>query len=171
MVTKLKHRRTKTGPLAESYTESKPVKVDELYLDPKNPRLTDPTLQLSDQDEILKRLWLQFNVSEIIDSIVASRSFWKHEPLIAARESGKLIVVEGNRRLAAVILLLFPEKQKTVGATGIPAIDAKLRQDLSELPVVEESREDVWDFVGFKHVNGPQEWDSIAKRQTTSFQM
>ena len=165
MAAKVKHRHTKTGPPAETYTESEPVPVGELYLDPKNPRLTDPTLQVSDQDEILKRLWLQFNVSEIIDSIVTSRSFWKHEPLIAARENGKLIVVEGNRRLAAVLLLLFPEKQRIVGATGIPAIDAKLRNDLNELPVVEESREEVWDFVGFKHVNGPQEWDSIAKAQ------
>jgi hypothetical protein len=160
---KFHHRKTELSPKA--FAESNPVPVEDLYLDPKNPRLTDPTLQVTDQDEILKRLWLQFNVSEIIDSIVASGSFWKHEPLIAARENGKLIVVEGNRRLAAVLLLLFPEKQKVVGATGIPVIDAKLRKDLRELPVVEESREDVWDFVGFKHVNGPQEWDSIAKAQ------
>ena len=26
-------------------------------------------------------------------------------------------------------------------------------------------RREVWDFIGFKHVNGPQEWDSIAKEQ------
>ena len=165
MVAQIKHRLRKTTPLAKAFSESKPVAVADLYLDPKNPRLTDPTLQVSNQDEILRRLWLEFNVSEIIDSIVTSGSFWKHEPLIAARENGKLIVVEGNRRLAAVLLLLFPEKQKIVEATGIPAIDGKLRKDLSELPVIEESREDVWDFVGFKHVNGPQEWDSIAKAQ------
>jgi len=33
------------------------------------------------------------------------------------------------------------------------------------LPVIEKPRRDVGDFIGFKHVNGPQEWDSIAKAE------
>jgi hypothetical protein len=28
-----------------------------------------------------------------------------------------------------------------------------------------QSRQEIWEFVGFKHVNGPQAWDSIAKAQ------
>lgn len=142
-----------------------PVKVDDLFLDPKNPRLTGDTYGIGDQDKILKRLWNEFNVSEITDSIFASKEFWEHEPLIAAREDGKLVVIEGNRRLAAVKLLTSPALQKRLGATGIPAISERLRQNLSELPVIESSRKKVWDFIGFKHVNGPQEWDSIAKAE------
>jgi hypothetical protein len=33
------------------------------------------------------------------------------------------------------------------------------------LPVIKKPRNAVWDFIGFKHVNGPQEWDSIAKAE------
>lgn len=142
-----------------------PVPVDELFLDPKNPRLLDSNFGLNDQDGILERLWTDFHVSEIADSIVASECFWQHEPLIASREHGKLVVIEGNRRLAAVKLLLSPERAKKIGATGIPTISAKLRENLARLPVIEKPRKDVWDFIGFKHVNGPQEWDSIAKAQ------
>ena len=120
---------------------------------------------MADQDEILKWLWKERNVSEITDSITSTRSFWKHEPLIAAREGGKLLVIEGNRRLAAVKLLLSPELQTKIDATGVPAIDEELRQSISTLPVIEKSRKEVWDYVGFKHVNGPQEWDSIAKAE------
>lgn len=145
--------------------DASPHKVDDLFLDPKNPRLSGDTYTVADQDKILKRLWNEFNVSEITDSIFASQEFWKHEPLIAAREDGKLVVIEGNRRLAAVKLLLSPALQKKIEATGIPKITETLIRKLSELPVIESPRKKVWDFIGFKHVNGPQEWDSIAKAE------
>lgn len=142
-----------------------PVSSVDLFLDPKNPRLVGSNYVLKDQDKILERLWTEFNVSEITDSIVASDCFWQHEPLIAAREGDKLVVIEGNRRLAAVQLLLSPERQKRIKAIGIPEIGQKLREHLAFLPVIEKPRREVWDFIGFKHVNGPQEWDSIAKAQ------
>lgn len=145
--------------------KASPVSAEDLFLDPKNPRLVSSDFELKDQDKILERLWTEFNVSEITDSIVASDCFWQHEPLIAAREGGKLVVIEGNRRLAAVHLLLSADRQKRIRATGIPEISQKLREHLAFLPVIEKPRREVWDFIGFKHVNGPQEWDSIAKAQ------
>jgi len=154
-----------SAPHGKSLPEALPKLVEALFLDPKNPRLTGDTYAIGDQETILKRLWDEFNVSEITDSIFASEEFWKHEPLIATREDGKLIVIEGNRRLAAVKLLVSPALQKRIGATGIPEISERLRRKLSELPVIESSRQKVWDFIGFKHVNGPQEWDSIAKAE------
>jgi len=159
----------KTGALpkvaASSVEEAVPVAAEDLFLDPKNPRLIDCKFGIGDQDKILERLWTEFNVSEITDSIVASDCFWQHEPLIAAREGGKLVVIEGNRRLAAVQLLLSPERRKIIGATGIPDISASLKEKIVRIPVIEKPRHEVWDFIGFKHVNGPQEWDSIAKAQ------
>jgi hypothetical protein len=152
-------------PQGSAVPDAKPVPVSELCLDPQNPRLTGHNFSVDDQDEILKWLWKERNVSEITDSITSTRCFWKHEPLIAAREGGKLLVIEGNRRLAAVMLLLSSELQQRIGVSGVPAIDDALRADISTLPVIEKSRKDVWDFVGFKHVNGPQEWDSIAKAE------
>lgn len=146
-------------------TEVEPILSKDLYLDPINPRLLDSGFQIDDQDEILKRLWKEFNVSEIVDSIVSSGEFWRHEPLIASSEGGKLVVVEGNRRLAAVQLLLSPARQKRIGATGVPTIGKELEDALKELPVITKPREAVWEFIGFKHVNGPQEWDSIAKAE------
>ena len=148
-----------------SLPEPQPIPVGHLNLDPKNPRLTGEHYTVADQDKILERLWNEFNVSEITDSIFASGEFWKHEPLIASREGGKLVVIEGNRRLAAVLLLLSPQLQKKIRAAGVPRITAKLAKNLATLPVIEKPRRDVWDFIGFKHVNGPQEWDSIAKAE------
>jgi hypothetical protein len=137
-----------------------------LYLDPTNPRLAGLRLTLDDQKKILGVLWKERAVNEVVDSIAAN-GYWEHEVLFAARESGKLVVIEGNRRLAAVKLLRSADLCRSIGATGVPEFsEAEQRaKHLATLPVYECPRDEIWDFVGFKHVNGPQDWDSIAKAQ------
>jgi hypothetical protein len=152
-------------PVATPSPDPEMIAIDELFLDPINPRLMDADFSIGDQDKILNRLWTEFNVAEIVDSIIASNGFWKHEPLVAVEERGKLIVIEGNRRLAAVKLLLSGERQRAAGASGIPDISTELRDDLQRVPVILRTRRGVWDFIGYKHVKGPQEWDSIAKAE------
>jgi hypothetical protein len=162
----IKGHSTKTRKVnAKMMAEPKPVPTGDLLLDHKNPRLTGSDFSMTDQDPILARLWSEFNVEEIVDSIVANNEFWQHEPLIAAKENGKLIVVEGNRRLAAVQLLVSRDRQRKIGAKGIPEISHELKEHLSLLPVIQSTRSNVWEFIGFKHVKGPQEWDSIAKAE------
>jgi hypothetical protein len=142
------------------------VSPDELYLDSTNPRLAGRGLTLKDQDGILGILWRELAVNEVVDSIAAN-GYWQHEALFAVREAGKLVVIEGNRRLAAVKLLRSAELCARTGATGVPVLQptAQTAKGLDELPVYECPREDIWDFIGFKHVHGPQDWDSIAKAQ------
>jgi Flp pilus assembly protein CpaB len=48
---------------------------------------------------------------------------------------------------------------------GTRAIDAARRAEISELPVIRTTRQDVWRYLGFKHVNGPSTWGSYAKAQ------
>src|SRR6266478_5324201 len=102
-------KKLRTNPPLGALPESESVPTKALFLDPRNPRLTGEQYSVSEQEKILKRLWNEFNLSEITDSIFASQQFWRHEPLIAAREGGKLVVIEGNRRLGAVQLLLSPQ--------------------------------------------------------------
>lgn len=157
-------KRTSEG-VATASPDPEMIAIDELFLDPINPRLMDADFSIGDQDKILNRLWTEFNVAEIVDSIIASNGFWKHEPLVAVNERGKLVVIEGNRRLAAIRLLLSAERQRAAGASGIPEISRELRNDLQRVPVILRTRRGVWDFIGYKHVKGPQEWDSIAKAE------
>jgi hypothetical protein len=142
----------------------KPVEVNDLYLDPQNPRLAGLELTLDQQDEIIKVLWEDRAVNELVDSI-ASSGYWEHEVLFAAKEAGRLVVIEGNRRLAAVKLLRDEQLRNRIGVSGLPSLTADARKKLEALPVIECKREDVWQYIGFKHVNGPQDWDSIAKAQ------
>jgi hypothetical protein len=140
------------------------IPIKDLFLDPKNPRLAGEDLIVDQQDDIAKILWRDRAVNELVDSIAAS-GYWTHEELFAAKEGGKLVVIEGNRRLAAVKLLTDHGLRNRLGISGLPTLSAADQKKLEKLPVIECRREDVWQYIGFKHVNGPQDWDSIAKAE------
>ena len=138
---------------------------EQLCLDPENPRLTGQEFSVDDQTAILRFLWQDKEVSELVDSI-AHNGYWEQEVLFAVKESGKHVVVEGNRRLAAVKLLRSPDICKEVDAKGVPTnLSASIKGSYDKLPVITCKRLDLWMYMGFKHLNGPQEWDSIAKAE------
>lgn len=138
------------------------IPVDELHFDRHNPRLSEYGIDSSmPESEILKILWDAMDVRELVQSIAAS-GFFPHESLIVAIENQKKIVIEGNRRLAAVKVLLNNE---LAGKNGwdIPAISNEAKKNLEKLPAITSDRKDSWRFLGFKHVNGPAKWSSYAK--------
>jgi hypothetical protein len=138
--------------------------VNTLHFDRNNPRLAEYNLNLRASDEdIIAVLWDAMDVKELVQSISAS-GFFPHEALIVAEEDGRHIVIEGNRRLAAVKILLNPGIAQTNGWV-IPSISNDARAALEELPVSIENRENAWRYLGFKHVNGPAKWSSYAKAQ------
>ena len=139
-----------------------PMKVSDLAFDLKNPRL--PEFGLTDKStetEVIKVLWDAMDVKELVMSIAAS-GFFRHEPLIIAQETRKNVVIEGNRRLAAVKVLLEPALLKDL-KTEIPRITNRAKKALQELPTLPGTRESAWRYLGFKHVNGPAKWSSYAK--------
>ena len=139
-----------------------PVAVSDLTFDFKNPRL--PEFGLTDnstEEEVVRVLWDAMDVRELVMSIAAS-GFFRHEPLIVTEEGGENVVIEGNRRLAAVKVLIDPAVAEGL-RTEAPKITAAAKEALLELPVVFGTREDAWRHLGFKHVNGPAKWSSYAK--------
>jgi hypothetical protein len=53
---------------------------------------------------------------------------------------------------------------ESVSKRAIPEIPSKFRASLKTLPVyVVGKREDAYDYIGFKHINGPSSWGSLAK--------
>lgn len=146
-----------------------PMDRDKLLLDAANPRLSSCESG-TDQDSLVRVLWEEMAVSEVALSIAAN-GYFIEEPLFVVpgdpsrqEERGKWIVVEGNRRLAAVKLLCDENLRRAVGATDLPTITATARKALDMLPVsVYDSKESLWEYFGFRHVNGPKEWDSFSK--------
>lgn len=138
------------------------VKASELHFDYHNPRLAEYGIGPSTKEgEILQILWDAMDVRELVQSIAAS-GFFPHEAIIVAEEGGKKVVIEGNRRLAAVKVLLSPAVAKENG-WEIPAPSREVLESLESLPAIFSDRSTSWRYLGFKHVNGLAKWSSYAK--------
>jgi len=134
--------------------------VDTLRFDTNNPRFVD--FDESERAEIIRFLYDEADLNELVQSISTS-GFQTFEPLIVLREEDKLTVLEGNRRLGAVLLLSDPALQAQLSVT-VPDIAPEHVPTLNPLLVREVgSRAEARAFIGFKHINGPHKWDSLAK--------
>ena len=149
--------------MAESNTV-KWLRTDSLRLDRRNPRLVEYGVTgKTPERELVEMLWDTMDVQELVQSIAAS-GYFAHEPLIVAQEGGHNIVIEGNRRLAAVRVLLDDELAADLNcSTRIH--DPRSIAALRTLPAIMSDRKSSWRHLGFKHVNGPAKWSSYAKAQ------
>ncbi len=151
--------------------------IDELLLDPKNPRLRRPPGQpILEQAELLKAM-AAWELDELIVSYAES-GFWKHEPLLVVEEDGSSysgkIVVEGNRRLAALKCMRAFLRKENIPSRRITrvvneALQASpgITEDSSlftEVPFVTyANRGEVDAYLGFRHVTGVKQWEPQEK--------
>lgn len=143
------------------------LKASELHFDKKNPRLVEYSItNETDENTIVSILWQQMGIEELVMSILA-HGFFETEPMYAIEEKGKKVIVEGNRRLAAVKLILNPK----MGGVGMEKYISKTTDKITDqltnhLPVIMlKDRQDAWRYIGFKHVNGAAKWGSFAKAE------
>ncbi|MET0114738.1 MAG: hypothetical protein ABWU13_20480, partial [Limnospira maxima] len=85
------------------------------------------------------------DVRELVQSMAAS-GFFQHEALIATKESGKNIVIEGNRRLAALKVILDPTIARKNG-WDIPDVCEDIVNSLRSVPVMFSSRDNSLRFL------------------------
>jgi hypothetical protein len=139
----------------------------DLRFDWENPRLVEyGASSRTPQSELLEILWHEMAVEEVAMSI-AVEGYWDYEPLIAIKRGDSVLVIEGNRRLAAVMLLTDASLRRRLKATDLPTAPRSIVVKLNAgLPVqIVETRQAAWRYLGFKHVNGPAKWTSYAKAQ------
>ena len=71
--------------------------------------------------------------------------------------------MEGNRRLGAVKLLSDPELAP-VKRKSVANISNSAKFKPSKLPVLKyEGRDEILDYLGYRHITGIKEWDPLAK--------
>lgn len=87
--------------------KEKRINVSSLYLDHLNPRITTVDKGHT-QNELINQMVKKYRVYELAKSIVHN-GFFPDKNLIAYKEDSKYIVIEGNRRLAAVKALINPD--------------------------------------------------------------
>lgn len=152
-------------------TEIRYTSVDRLMLDPLNPRLGRGNTGSAVKQATILALMRDWTLDELAVSFLES-GFWPQEALIVVREKlygqDVLVVIEGNRRLAALKFL----KRAADG----DKIDRRWRDIVEETPpptqlfehvpyIEVESRQDVEAFLGFRHVTGIKEWKPAEKAE------
>ncbi|MEQ1709738.1 MAG: hypothetical protein ABL864_15545 [Terricaulis sp.] len=135
---------------------TKEVKVSGLQLDAKNPRLGRNPATMSPRD-IINHLFKHDKAGEVAESI-ARGGYFSNEPLLAVREGGKLVVVEGNRRLAALKGLTEPALVEGPWARKLTRLAAEMggTEDIAAVPVTTApSRRDTDKQVASRHIGTP----------------
>lgn len=163
--------------------------VDNLQLDPMNPRLP-AEVQGSDENGIILALYKYFDIDELAYSM-AENGYFDEEPLVAIpaelptefankeigelekdskylefiqKENTKFIVVEGNRRLATIKTLLSPTIQANLKIKTFPELKEGVVEDISNVPVIiYPTRKEVLPYLGVRHITGIKKWEPYAK--------
>jgi hypothetical protein len=144
--------------------------LEELYLDPQNPRLGRKYAGTKISQEQILELMEDWKLDELGVSFLENGTFWINEALLVVEEKvdGKLrkVVVEGNRRLAALNYLKSAFGGKATSRKWRDMVEGASYPDnlFKKIPyLLVDQRKDVEAFLGFRHVTGIEEWDPADK--------
>ena len=150
--------------------ELKFASIDDLYLDPLNPRVGRHNMGADVSQEVILDLVADWTLDELARSYLENGGFWLHEALLVVEEElygqERLIVVEGNRRLAALKYLCAAyegnptsRKWKEISESAAPPPEL-----FTKVPyILVNNRRDIQAFLGFRHVTGIKQWDADEK--------
>lgn len=146
-------------------------RLSSLELDAENPRFGGSGGRTASQREVLDHIVKNYGVQDVLSSL-AVNGYFKAEPLVgrAIQGSDKVVIVEGNRRLAACLMLADDDRasnqlkasdaaRKLWAERGLPAIDP--------VPVIvfqpDEKKRELLSYLGVRHISASAPWDSYAK--------
>ena len=159
--------------VSESATISQQVvhcDLGHLLLDPQNPRFGLQEAS-SSQAQILDHIVDKFGVDDVLSSL-AVNGYFEAEPLVGRKipDSDDIVVVEGNRRLAACLMLT--QDQRAANQTAYSEEFRKTWEEHGSLPVnplptitfdPDKEEKSILSYLGVRHIASAQPWDSYAK--------
>lgn len=165
------------------------IKFENLLLDSENPRLPQD-VQGKSQKDIIYALYKFFDTEELAYSM-SENGYFDEEPLVAVPENlpaefkglsyeelkiskkyiafienpdTTFIVLEGNRRLSTIKLLLDDTLRNEFKIKTFPTVEPKIINDLKIIPVIiYPERHQVLPYLGVRHISGIKKWEPYAK--------
>lgn len=143
------------------------IKLSELKLDSENPRLPK-SMHGKSEAAILRYMLLDASLIELILAI-GENDFFPGEQLLVVRDiDSKHKVIEGNRRLAAVMLLNNPELAD-VQVSKIQRAVAEAKFKPTEIPcLIFKTEKEIHNYLGYRHITGIKEWKFLEKARYLS---
>jgi len=144
------------------------LEIEHIHLDSQNPRLPEEALGKG-ETKLLEVLYHEFDLDELAFSM-SQNGYFDEEPIVAIRKADAssrrptYVVVEGNRRVATIKILLDSRKRTELAIRNWPALDPAVVKDLSTIPaIVYPDRDSILPYLGVRHIAGIMKWDSYAK--------
>jgi len=155
---KYKPKKNYRKTMNQSYVE---IPLDELHLDFENPRVPR-SLHHSSKEDIINWMLDDASLIELMLAI-GENGFFPGEPLLVVEENGNKIVVEGNRRLASLLLLSHPD----IAITKKKSVNRVIQLTNNRPDVIPcitfDSKKEVNRYLGYRHITGIKEWSLLAK--------
>lgn len=140
----------------------------DLELDRHNPRLTGAE-EGSSPEELLRIMIERFKIEELAESILAA-GFIPFDPLVGWEHNHTVTILEGNRRVAALKLLLRPElapqryRERWRQLRGRVTPERRGSIESVRITVFQDRTQvDLTAYIGFRHVSGVLQWPALEK--------
>ncbi len=160
--------RPKLAKLVDAPAAQRRFSPLDLALDPENPRLP-PAFKNRPEKQIIEVMLDRFAIHEIAESICTA-GFVPLDPFVAYDDGKRVVVLEGNRRLATLKLFLdpslTPERYKNTWAEFRERLKPETKKAIAEISVlVYSSRRnaDVLAYIGYRHASGILGWEAEEK--------
>lgn len=139
------------------------ISVDKLKFDSENPRVS-ASIDGESESAVIKWMFSDASLIDLISSI-SCNGYFTGEPLLAIKDGENYYVLEGNRRLASIKVLLnvelAPIYRKKI--EELRNSSTKL-STLEKIPVVVyPNREFLENYLGARHFTGVKDWSPLAK--------
>jgi ParB-like chromosome segregation protein Spo0J len=145
----------------KSKPNRKDIDVSLLDFDPENPRFP-AEIASGPTNELLERFIRDERLLEIVTSI-ADQGYFEGEPLLVTPKNDRYIVIEGNRRLAA-LKLLTGELKAPEGRISIDEVCEGANFKPSEVPcLIFDDPDQTLRYLGFRHITGIKAWGPLQK--------
>jgi len=160
------------------------LSINNLFLDSENPRLKSNHIE---EIDIIREHAENSKLEELAASLEMN-GFFDEEPIVAVprdlpekfknktydeltwdydyvdfiyRTDTQFTVVEGNRRLASIKILLIDEIRKQLKLENWPIPELFIKEDLSTLPaIIYTTRLEVMPYLAYRHSKGVSVWSN-----------
>ena len=151
-----------------NFPQNTKMPLDQLVFDPENPRLPG-RLHHADDEQVLDYLLEEGDLADLMISL-GTQGYYDAEPLLVTRRKGDnnvYIVVEGNRRLAALKLLDNPDlATNTRKSNTVKKISNEAEHHPKEISVqIYNDRKDILWYLGYRHITGTKSWGAMQKAE------
>ena len=146
------------------------IDAGDLLLDESNPRFGMQQAG-SGQAELLDHIVKTFGIDDVLSSL-AVNGYFEAEPLVCRRQpdSDTFVVVEGNRRLAACLILLEDARARNQSRRKSqfgPRWREGGQPPINPIPAIvfeaDEQEKALLAYLGVRHIRSAKAWDSYAK--------